>query len=114
MTNLEEFLIDRSKIPHEELGELNCYLSSDKSLKPKPLLIYLDGSGAYPLFVETEQGFSSSIAFDYQNLRKSQLKCNHQFFEQIFAQGKFKDAIPHMDEALENAVAWLGKINSSV
>jgi len=62
---------DAFKISHEELGELNYYLSSDKSLKPKPLLIYLDGSGADPIFVETERGLSSSIAFDYQSLSES-------------------------------------------
>ncbi|MDW3646276.1 MAG: hypothetical protein R8P61_04360 [Bacteroidia bacterium] len=62
---------DVHKILHEELGELNYYLSSDKSLKPKPLLIYLDGSGPDPLFMETERGLSSSIAFDYQSLSKN-------------------------------------------
>ncbi|MEL6254569.1 MAG: hypothetical protein AAFR87_21345 [Bacteroidota bacterium] len=50
---------------------MNYYLSSDKSLKPKPLLIYLDGSGADPIFIEIELGLSSSIAFDYQSLSKS-------------------------------------------
>ena len=38
------------------LGEINYYVSSKDIDKPKPILLYLDGSGSFPLFQYTERG----------------------------------------------------------
>jgi len=51
-------------------GEVSYYLSSDSSITKKPLLVYLDGSGAFPLFQEVEQGIGSTVVLDFQNLSK--------------------------------------------
>jgi pimeloyl-ACP methyl ester carboxylesterase len=58
------------QLKEEELGEVNYYLSTDTTETKKPLLIYLDGSGSFPLFQEVENGFGSTVAIDLQNLRK--------------------------------------------
>ena len=44
------------KLKEAELGEVNYYLSSDSANARKPLLVYLDGSGAFPLFQELDVG----------------------------------------------------------
>lgn len=50
------------------LGEINYYVSSKDIDKPKPILLYLDGSGSFPLFQYTERGIGSSVIIDFQNL----------------------------------------------
>jgi pimeloyl-ACP methyl ester carboxylesterase len=52
----------------KELGEVNYYISSKSIEEKKPVLLYLDGSGAYPLFQYTDKGIASSVAFDYNAL----------------------------------------------
>ncbi|HIC31390.1 MAG TPA: hypothetical protein EYO76_05685 [Flavobacteriaceae bacterium] len=37
-------------IKDSTFGEANYYLSTDSTDTKKPLLVYLDGSGAFPLF----------------------------------------------------------------
>jgi len=53
----------------EQLGEVNYYLSSDSTDTKKPLLIYLDGSGAFPLFQKLDAGIGSTVVIDFQQLR---------------------------------------------
>jgi len=53
----------------EQLGEVNYYLSSDSTNTKKPLLIYLDGSGAFPLFQKLDAGIGSTVVIDFQQLR---------------------------------------------
>lgn len=55
----------------EEWGEINYYLTPSSDDEPMPLMVYLDGSGADPLFQQVEQGISSSIALNYQQLSQS-------------------------------------------
>lgn len=55
----------------EELGEVNYYLTTSADDRLKPLLVYLDGSGADPLFQQVEAGISSSIALNYPQLSES-------------------------------------------
>ncbi len=57
------------KIEDDTLGNVNFYLS--KSDKKLPLLVYLEGSGAFPLFQKTEQGLGSTVVIDFQNLSKA-------------------------------------------
>jgi hypothetical protein len=55
-------------INDKSLGEINYYISSKDIDKPKPILLYLDGSGAFPLFQYTERGIGSSVVIDFRNL----------------------------------------------
>lgn len=70
-----------------ELGEVDYYLSSDSTDIKKPLLVYLDGSGAYPLFQKVDQGIGSTVVFDFQQLRNE--------FKILLIS---KPGIPFMDE----------------
>ncbi|MEM9549479.1 MAG: hypothetical protein AAGA77_26145 [Bacteroidota bacterium] len=54
----------------EKLGNVNYYLSQDSSGIQKPLLVYLDGSGSYPLFQVVEGGIASTVVLDFQRLRE--------------------------------------------
>jgi len=53
---------------NEELGKVDYYLS--KGSKELPLLVYLDGSGPFPLFQQTDRGIGSTVVIDFQNLSK--------------------------------------------
>ncbi|MEM9931239.1 MAG: hypothetical protein AAF840_15590, partial [Bacteroidota bacterium] len=53
-----------------ELGTVNYYLTPDTGAFRKPLLVYLDGSGPFPLFQEVPQGIGSTVVFDFQRLRQ--------------------------------------------
>lgn len=55
-------------IEDETLGEINYYISSNKIDSTKPVLLYLDGSGAYPLFQYTEGGIGSTVIIDFRAL----------------------------------------------
>ena len=60
---------EEHKLTDEEFGEVNYYLSIDSTNTQKPLLVYLDGSGAYPLFHKTDIGIGSTVVIDFQQLR---------------------------------------------
>lgn len=53
----------------DELGKVNYYLSAESTDIKKPLLVYLDGSGAYPLFQKLNTGIGSTVVIDFQRLR---------------------------------------------
>jgi len=53
----------------EKFGEVNYFLTKDSTKAKKPLLVYLDGSGAFPLFQELDAGIGSSVVIDFQQLR---------------------------------------------
>lgn len=55
-------------IKDTSLGEINYYISSNRIDSTKPVLLYLDGSGAFPLFQYTERGIGSSVVIDFRNL----------------------------------------------
>lgn len=52
----------------DSLGTINYYVTKNKIDSKKPLLIYLDGSGAYPLFQKTQRGLGSTVPLKYQTL----------------------------------------------
>lgn len=56
------------KIKDDSLGEINYYITSNGIDTSKPVLIYLDGSGPYPLFQKTERGIGSSVVIDFRTL----------------------------------------------
>lgn len=53
-------------LKNDTLGAINYYVTSNKIDAKKPLLLFLDGSGAYPLFQYTENGTASTISLDYK------------------------------------------------
>jgi hypothetical protein len=55
----------------KKLGEVHYYVSSNKSDQAKPVLLYLDGSGPYPLFQASAQGFGSTVPLDYRSLSET-------------------------------------------
>ncbi len=55
-------------IDSDELGKVNYYVYSNDLKKEKPLLVYLDGSGAFPLFQYTPKGIASTIILDCKTL----------------------------------------------
>lgn len=57
------------KVDHATLGEINFYLSEGDNTKP--LLVYLDGSGPFPLFQKTKRGIGSTVVINFQSLIKS-------------------------------------------
>ena len=64
LLGFEEF-----KLQEEQLGEIYYYLSSDNTNIRKPLLVYLDGSGAFPLFQKIQNGIGSTVVIDFQKLK---------------------------------------------
>lgn len=66
MLGLKAFAID-----DEVLGRIDYYVSANKIEDKKPVLLYLDGSGAYPLFQHTSQGIGSSVIIDFRSLANS-------------------------------------------
>lgn len=61
-------------IDDPQLGRVNYYVRNPDKNPNKPLLIYLDGSGPYPLFQRMKQGFGSTLMIqDKQLLAKFNL-----------------------------------------
>lgn len=58
-------------ITSDSLGEINYYVSNNGIEKKKPVLLYLDGSGANPLFQYTEKGIGSTVILDFKELSKN-------------------------------------------
>lgn len=52
----------------ETLGTINYFVSNSDSEDDLPLLVYLDGSGAFPLFQYTSQGIGSTVVINFQKL----------------------------------------------
>ena len=59
------------QIASDSLGEINYYVSSNSIEKKKPVLLYLDGSGANPLFQYTERGIGSTVILDFKELSEN-------------------------------------------
>lgn len=55
-------------IQDSSLGTVNYYVTANKIEEKKPVLLYLDGSGPYPLFQKTEQGIGSTVILDFKSL----------------------------------------------
>ena len=66
LLGFEEYTLE-----NEQLGEVNYYLSSDSTNTKKPLLVYLDGSGAFPLFQKLDAGIGSTVVVNFQELRNN-------------------------------------------
>ncbi len=60
---------EHRRLESVELGEVNYYLTKDSINKQKPLLVYLDGSGSFPLFQKMDAGIGSTVVIDFQKLR---------------------------------------------
>ncbi len=58
------------QLEDEALGHINYYLTGIEGDSKKPLIVYLDGSGPYPLFQKVAQGIGSTVVLDWQNLSK--------------------------------------------
>lgn len=57
-------------IQHKKHGPINYHISSPEFEKSKPVLLYLDGSGHYPLLMLTPKGKGSTIPFDTDSLSR--------------------------------------------
>ncbi|MBK7234009.1 MAG: hypothetical protein IPH93_17525 [Saprospiraceae bacterium] len=55
-------------LKNKTLGDVHYYHYTKGDAKSKPLLLYLDGPVAYPLFQMMENGKGSTIIFDYLSL----------------------------------------------
>jgi pimeloyl-ACP methyl ester carboxylesterase len=66
----KEIGFEHFSLNDKKLGKIDYYLSNDVADKKKPLLVYLDGSGAFPLFQKMDIGIGSSVVIDYKNLSK--------------------------------------------
>lgn len=66
--NPEKLGLKAYSIADKELGAINYYVSTNKIDARKPVLLYLDGSGAYPLFQYMPRGTGSTIVVDFRNL----------------------------------------------
>lgn len=55
----------------DDLGTVNYYVSKNNDDTQKPLLVYLDGSGAFPLFQQTDRGLGSTVVINFQQLSKT-------------------------------------------
>lgn len=60
-----------ASIEHPDFGTVNYYISSNAIDQKKPVLLYLDGSGAYPLFQYTSRGIGSSVLIDFRTLSET-------------------------------------------
>lgn len=50
-------------IDDKKLGAVNFYVKSESEDRQRPVLLYLDGSGPYPLFQKIPQGYGSTVPF---------------------------------------------------
>ncbi|MEI8212373.1 MAG: hypothetical protein WCI02_09500 [Planctomycetota bacterium] len=61
-------------IDDPQLGTVNYYVRNPENDPTKPLILYLDGSGPYPLYQRMKQGFGSTVLIqDKQLLAKFNL-----------------------------------------
>ena len=58
-------------IEHKTLGSIHYYLRNPNHDTTKPLLLYLDGSGPYPLFQRMKQGYGSTVLIQNQETLSS-------------------------------------------
>jgi hypothetical protein len=56
------------RVTDKELGQISFYVSNNKIEQAKPVLLYLDGSGPYPLFQYAERGLTGSVPFDFKTI----------------------------------------------
>ena len=67
----EKFGFKSHRIQSKKLGEVNYYVTINKSAQQKPMLLYVDGSGSLPLFHLMERGMAGqfhSITKNYQSI----------------------------------------------
>lgn len=57
-------------IADKALGNVNYYITSKSFDSSKPILLYLDGSGSFPLFQKMQNGVGSSVVIDTRKLSK--------------------------------------------
>lgn len=57
-------------LSNDGLGNVNYFISKSETTSQKPLLVYLDGSGPYPLFQKLEKGIGSTVVINFQELSK--------------------------------------------
>ena len=57
----EMFGFESHTIETGKYAGVNYYLTADSTNFKKPLLVYLDGSGGYPLFQTFEDGYGSTV-----------------------------------------------------
>ncbi|MBK8644190.1 MAG: hypothetical protein IPN15_18870 [Saprospiraceae bacterium] len=64
----EKFGFKHHSIQSKKLGDVNYYVTINKSAQQKPMLLYVDGSGSLPLFHLMERGMAGTVPFDYKKL----------------------------------------------
>lgn len=58
-------------LTHPTLKQIDIHVTKNYSNKPKPLIVYLDGSGNFPIYYKTKSGrYSTSIPFDVKKYAK--------------------------------------------
>lgn len=68
-TNVAEKIGWKSfSINTKDMGVINYYITNNKIDTKKPILLYLDGSGPYPLYQYSTRGIGSTVPIDYKNL----------------------------------------------
>ena len=82
------FGFESFSIQHKELGKIQFHVSAKNMNDSKPVLLYLDGSGSYPLFMYMQQGHGSTVPFPIDSLS------NHYHFVVISKPGvPFADSV---------------------
>jgi pimeloyl-ACP methyl ester carboxylesterase len=68
---LNDTLFVHHTLKHPTLKTVSIHVTKAYSSKPKPLIVYLDGSGNFPIYFKTKSGrYSTSIALDVKKYAK--------------------------------------------
>ena len=62
----EKLGLSAHTIANKNLGEINYYIKGVE--KDKPLIIYLDGSGSFPLYQKVSQGIASTVPLNSKEI----------------------------------------------
>jgi pimeloyl-ACP methyl ester carboxylesterase len=65
----EKLGYDVHSFSNDALGEVNYYVSKPEAGADKPMLIYLDGSGPYPLYQRMTRGYGSTVLVDSEAVK---------------------------------------------
>ncbi len=105
-------------ITNKELGEINYYVSKNDSNIEKPILLYLDGSGAFPLFQQMKNGIGSTVIIDFQNLSKKFTivlisKPNVPFIDSVKTEALIKFPIYHQSKIYKQRLSLNWRVQSA-
>ena len=92
----EKLGYESHSIEDPKLGTVNYYLRKEGADPNKPLLVYLDGSGPYPLYQRMKQGFGSTVMIQDKKL-----------LDQINLVVISKPGVPFVDDVEMNALTGM-------